>query len=396
MQPDEVLREAMLAHRAGRLAAAEVGYHRVLRVRPRDARALYFLAVLTFHQGDIEGGIRYVSQSLESEPKNARGWNALGGMYVAAERRAEAKDAYRRSTEVAPEVAEGWYNLGVCLRKEGDTDGAVAHLHEAIRQDDAYSRAYEALAMLLYQLGRLSEAASVYSEWIAHDPNNATARYMAAATSGENVPTRAPDDYVRGLFDETAAAFDVKLEQLGYRAPQFVADALVRRVGNESLGSVLDAGCGTGLCGPLLRPHCQRLVGIDLSPKMIDRARARGCYDELVTAELSAFMRDRPAAFDAVISADTLVYFGALEEPLAAAFTTLRPSGCVVFTLEALDGADDAGHRLQFHGRYAHGENYVRASLAGAGFTPLSISRETLRQEADQNVEGFVVVAVRE
>jgi predicted TPR repeat methyltransferase len=391
-QLDDVLREAMLAHRAGRIAAAEVGYHRVLKQRPRDARALHFLGLLTFHQGDIEGGIRLLTQSLESEPRNARAWNALGSMFIAADKPDDAKRAYQQSTEVAPDLAEGRYNLAICLRNEGDVDGALTHLRESLRCDPGYSRAYEALAMLLYQLGRQAEAARVYSDWIQRDPSSATARYMAAATSGENVPARAPDDYVRALFDQTAAAFDVKLEQLRYRAPQLVVDALIRHARQTSLANVLDAGCGTGLCGPLLRPLCQRLIGIDLSPNMIERARGRAAYDELITVELSAFMRANPDSFDAVISADTLVYFGSLEDPLSAAREALYIGGLLVFTLEALAG-DEAAHRLQFHGRYAHSEGYVRDALAAAGLALESLSRETLRQEAEQDVAGFLVVA---
>jgi predicted TPR repeat methyltransferase len=391
-QLDDVLREAMLAHRAGRLAAAEVGYHRVLKQRPGDARALHFLGLLTFHQGDLEGGIRLLTQSIESEPLNARVWNALGSMFIAADKPEEARRAYQQSTEVAPDVAEGWYNLAICLRNEGDVDGALTRLRESLRCDPDYSRAYEALAMLLYQLGRQAEAARVYGDWIQRDPSSTTARYMAAATSGENVPARAPDDYVRDLFDQTAAAFDMKLEQLRYRAPALIADALVRHAQQTSLASVLDAGCGTGLCGPLLRPLCRRLVGIDLSPNMIERARGRAAYDELITAELSAFMRANPDSFDAVISADTLVYFGSLEDPLSAAHEALRVGGRLVFTLEALPEGE-TGHRLQFHGRYAHSEGYVRDALAAAGLAIESLSREILRQEAEQDVAGFLVVA---
>ena len=38
---------------------------------------------------------------------------------------------------------------------------------------------------------------------------------------------------------------------------------------------VLDAGCGTGLCGPLVAPYARRLVGVDLSEAMLARP-ARG------------------------------------------------------------------------------------------------------------------------
>lgn len=390
---DDVLRDAMLAHRAGRHTAAEVGYRRVLRQDPRNAKALHFLGLLYFHRGEADAGIQSLSQSLAAEPLNARGWNALGGMYVALARRPEAMRAYSQATEIAPSGAEAWYNLGICLRDEGDFEGALTKLRTAIDREPDYFRAYEALAMLLYQLGRLPEAAELYGRWIERDPSSATARYMAAASSGKDVPPRAPDEYVRALFDESASSFDMRLEQLDYRAPDLVTAALTERIGSGRLRSVLDAGCGTGLCGPLLRPLCERLVGVDLSPNMIARARERGCYDELVTAELVAFMRSRSNTFDAVVSADTLVYFGALEEALLVARGALHAGGWLVFTVEALEEPSGVGHRLQFHGRYAHGETYLRSALASAGFRVEALTRETLRREAERDVAGYWVVA---
>jgi predicted TPR repeat methyltransferase len=392
---DEVLREAMIAHRAGRLAAAEMGYRRVLKQRPDDPKAQHFLGLLVFHEGDALGGIAHVSRSLECEPTNARAWNALGGMLIAVERRGEAARAYRRATEVAPSLAEGWYNLAICERDSGNLAEAEEHLRNAIACERDYSRAHEALAMLLYQLGRIDAAAVAYAEWARLEPANAKARHMAAATSGANVPARASDDYVRELFDNAASDFEANLAQLEYRAHHSVVTALVERIGATHLASVLDAGCGTGLCGPLLRPHCRYLVGVDLSPKMLDLARARHCYDELSAAELTAFMSTHPATFDAVVAADTLVYFGALDEVLTAAHRTLRAQGWLVFTLEALSGQSAADHELQVHGRYAHGESYVRASLAAVGFATESVTYETPRQEREHDVRGLRVVARR-
>ena len=394
---DEVLREAMIAHRAGRIAAAEVGYRRVLRQRPEDPRALHFFGLLLFHQGDCEGGIAHVSRCVQQDPANARAWNALGGMFIATGRRSEARETYRRAAEVAPSLAEGWYNLAICERDDADIESAVTHLRAAIACEPDYARAYEALAMLLYQLGRIGDATAIYAQWLERDPSSATAQHMAAAASGENTPNRASDDYVRELFDQAAAEFDVRLEQLAYRAHRLVTAALIERVGQAPSmqppsAIVLDAGCGTGLCGPLLRPHCQHLAGVDLSANMVERARVRNCYDELSVAELTAFMRSRPNAFDAVIAADTFVYFGELDDVFAAARETLRPNGRLVFTVEA---NDDADHRLEFHGRYAHHERYVRAALAAAGFEIDALTHETLRQEREQDVRGFLAVARR-
>jgi predicted TPR repeat methyltransferase len=156
---------------------------------------------------------------------------------------------------------------------------------------------------------------------------------------------------------------------------------------------VLDAGCGTGLCGPLVRNLCRTLVGVDLSTKMLAHAQRRSCYDELQTAELGAFMRTRPRAFDAIVCADTLVYFGDLAEPLAAAHAALREAGVFVFTVEALAEAVEAEHRLEMSGRYSHSEGYLRRILGESGFDIASIARKKLREERAASVEGYLVVA---
>ena len=388
----DLFRDAVMAHRAGRLAEAETGYLEVLRRKPDEPKALHFVGLLQFHRGDLEGGIGRVQRSLRSDPSNARAWNDLGGMFVAAGRTVDARDTYRHATQAVPGNAEGWYNLGVCLRQEGDTEGAISSLRGAIACAAGYSRAYDALATLLYQLGRTNEAANVYSDWYAREPSNAKASHMAAAMFGSNVPSRASDEYVRTLFDESAESFDTSLERLEYRAPPVIAKALSQRTGGK-IATVLDAGCGTGLCGPLFRESCGQLIGVDLSPKMIERARARNCYDELFVSELTAFLRERPSAFDAVVCADTLMYFGALEPALAAANESLCGAGWFIFTLEALDPSVSGDYRLEVHGRYTHSENYVRQALAAANFGVDTFTRDIFRKERDQEVPGFLVIA---
>lgn len=396
--PDEDMRASMAAHKAGRFADAEAGYRRILQARPEDPKALYYLGLLHFHRGETETAIDLVRRSLARAPSTGPAWNTLGGLYIAVGNQAEAREAYRRMTVVAPAMGEGWYNLGICLRDEGDVEGALTALQTSIEREPGYFRSYDVLATLLYRLGRVSEAASLYSEWARRDPENPAARHMAAATTQQDVPARAADEYVQALFDQSAKSFDEDLSRLGYRAPELVADALTR-LGAETgiagrFAALCDAGCGTGLCGPLVRDLCDQLVGVDLSAQMIERARARKCYDELQMAEISAFMRSRLGTFDAIVCADTLVYFGALEEPLQAMSQVLRAGGVLVFTLEALDtehAADD--FRLEAHGRYAHGAAYVDRTLTEAGFEVVSLSLETLREERDQPVEGFLVAA---
>jgi len=154
---------------------------------------------------------------------------------------------------------------------------------------------------------------------------------------------------------------------------------------------VLDAGCGTGLCGPLIAPYARRLVGVDLSERMIDQARARNVYDELVKCELTEYLRDCTAGFDVIVSADTLVYFGPLEEVVAAAGNALRAQGRLVLTVEELGGAGrDTEYSISPNGRYRHARPYVERVLAEAGLQS-EVHPAELRLEAGEPVPGLVV-----
>jgi predicted TPR repeat methyltransferase len=99
---------------------------------------------------------------------------------------------------------------------------------------------------------------------------------------------------------------------------------------------------------------------------MLQKAEGKGCYDHLYRIELGAFlaMPDEAAAWDVILSADTLCYFGPLEA-VAAGARALRPGGLFGFSVEdAGDRAPD-GHLLNPHGRYAHSAAYVRALPGG-------------------------------
>jgi predicted TPR repeat methyltransferase len=239
------------------------------------------------------------------------------------------------------------------------------------------------------------EAVDLLQQWIAFDPDNSAARHLLAAHTGDQVPDRASDSYVRELFDDFASSFDQVLQNTNYRAPELIGQR-VARVLAKARGDlhILDAGCGTGLCGMLLRRYARRLVGVDLSPGMLAKARARDVYDELVERELTNYLASAPHAFDLIVSADTLCYFGRLETILAAARGRLLPRGWLIFTLEKAEPPLSAqSFHLGPHGRYSHGEDYVRTALTASGFEIMDISSDVLRQEMHENVSGLVLIA---
>ena len=122
------------------------------------------------------------------------------------------------------------------------------------------------------------------------------------------------------------------------------------------------------------------------------RRVSRETNGELLQAELTGFLRDHPDSFDVIVSADTLVYFGALEEVVAAAARALRPGGVLVFTLERAVAANVQDFHLELHDRYTHAQPYVERLLTAAGFTP-DIAHAELRMESGSPVGGLVVRA---
>jgi predicted TPR repeat methyltransferase len=217
---------------------------------------------------------------------------------------------------------------------------------------------------------------------------------MLAACTGRDVPERASNAFVETTFDSFAASFEAKLARLSYRAPALVA-AMLEDCGLKPSRrlDVLDAGCGTGLCGVLVAPFARRLVGVDLSEGMLAHAKEKEVYHALIRAELSEYLRNNSEAFDLIVSADTLVYFGDLKGVIAAFAAALRPNGRLVFTLEHAAGdVADAGFRLELHGRYSHARPYVEQLLTTLGLQSKVVQAE-LRMEAGAPVQGLVIGA---
>jgi predicted TPR repeat methyltransferase len=126
---------------------------------------------------------------------------------------------------------------------------------------------------------------------------------------------------------------------------------------------------------------------------MLAKARERQVYDELHEAELVAFMRAHAASYDVVISADTLVYFGEIDEAIQVAAAALKPDGVLAFTLEAEPAESTQPFRLHASGRYSHLDRYVRECLAAAGLDTLTFEPGVLRKEGPADVVGHLILA---
>jgi len=391
------IHDALAHHQQGRLPEAEAVYLQLLQAQPKDVDALHYLGVLRIRQGRPDDAIQLIKRSLSIQSRNPDAWNNLGNVLRAGGDDKAAELAYTNATNQKPDYAEAWYNLANLYRRARRRDEAARCYKRVLDVNPKFAGAYENIALLFLRVGRPDLAAETYQRWAKVEPENPIARHMAAAYSNSGAPARADDAYVAQVFDRFAENFDDALANLNYAGPGLLTAALTELIPfAERRLTMLDAGCGTGLCGPLLRSSARQLVGVDLSAGMLAKARERKLYDELHESELMAFMLAHPASYDVVISADTLVYFGALEEAMSAAATALKPGGVLAFTVEALPVGSLEKYRLHTGGRYAHSADYARDCLEAAGFTVISLDGGVIRKEGGADVLGHIVTARKE
>jgi predicted TPR repeat methyltransferase len=395
--PDAWHFRGVVAFQLGRLAEAETMIRRALELAPDYPDANNNLGNVLQQQKRSEEALRFYERAIALKPDLADAHNNIGNVLQQQKRHDEAVALYQKSIALKPDLADAHLNLGKAYEALDRMSEALTAYRQALMLRPFHFESYRRLGSALYGSHRIDEAADVYRKWLSLEPDNPLAKHLLSACTGQEVASRASDDCVRNIFEAFADSFDEVLERLQYRAPALVGQATAEALGPPaSRLDILDAGCGTGLCGMHFKPFARRLVGVDLSLEMLKRAALRRLYDELILGELTAFVGAVAAGWDLVISADTLVYFGDLAPVMAAARRGLRPGGHLVFTLERAS-AEEApqGFRINPHGRYSHTEAYVRRVLAAAQLEPRQVAPAHLRLELKQPVEGFVVVASR-
>ncbi|MFL5067549.1 MAG: class I SAM-dependent DNA methyltransferase [Xanthobacteraceae bacterium] len=295
-------------------------------------------------------------------------------------------------------IADRRYKWAIDHARRGDLAGAADILAQTVEMAPAFATAWFALGAIRDTQGDRAGAVAAFTAARDADPDDyhGARLHLARLGAGPATPEMTAV-YVRRLFDQHAPDFDVAMrERLEYRGPELLLEA-VRAAAGEGMrfGTMLDLGCGSGLSGAAFRPCVDWLVGVDLSPAMIELARAKGLYDRLVVDEIGAFLRGEAAnraAYHLVLAADVFVYCGDLSPIAAATAGILAPGGLFAFTVETHDGA---GVRLSETLRYAHSDDHVRAALGSAGLRVLALEAAATRSEKGVPVSGLLAVARR-
>jgi predicted TPR repeat methyltransferase len=295
-------------------------------------------------------------------------------------------------------MADRRFEFARDLQLKGDLPAAADLLMQAIELAPNFTSAWFTLADIREQLGEHDAAVSAFQKAQASDANDRHGAGLRLMRLGAEPVTGMPQAYVQTLFDQYAPRFESSLvDELGYRGPALLFKAVlsVRAAARKPalFKRAIDLGCGTGLAASAFAKGVDHFIGVDLSPRMIERSRATGLYAELEVADMLQGLRARvDASADLILAADAMVYVAELAPVLAAAARVLAPGGLFAFTTETHGGEGVViGHGL----RYAHGATSVRAAVESAGLKLSLLEDRSARNEDHAPVPGLVAVAAK-
>lgn len=296
-------------------------------------------------------------------------------------------------------VADRRFDFARDLQMRGDLDGAADLMAQAVELAPGFASAWFALGDIKQQLNRHDDAVAAYRRALVADAEDRHGARLRLIRLGAEPMADMSPAYVRALFDQYAKRFEPSLVgNLDYRGPELLLRAVLaarhamRRPAFFTHG--IDLGCGTGLAARAFASVVDRIDGIDLSPRMLEQAKATGLYSELQVADAVQGLTGKTAASaDLILAADVTIYLLDLAPLLREAARVLQPGGLLAFTSEthAADGVI-LGEGL----RYAHSPAYVRDAIAGAGLRLLQLVDASARNESNVAVPGLVVVATKD
>jgi len=421
---ENILKQAALAHQEGRLADAEKAYLEVLSenpdsgsvlnalgtvfldqakpdrarsvfekaasLNPPDLSACYNLGRLKQMEGDNKGAITIYKSIVKQQPRFGLAWNNMGVAYREVGEPEESISCFRRAVAFSPEMAEAWNNLGVAQDEFHMAENASSSFRKAIELQPDYASAHFNLGVSLQKLGRFKAAADHYNRVLEMKPDDEAANFMLQSLGASTTPDAAPAQHVRRIFDQCAGTFEKTLvNDLEYKTPELLFN-LVRPHMKQDL-TILDLGCGTGLGSQFYRPYAKNLIGVDVSPKMLQKASEKNIYDDLIVFDVLqdwAF----PQPFDLIYSSDVFVYFGNLDSIMGPASSNLVRGGMIAFSVEKLED-NSVEYRLFPSGRYAHSQRYIKNCLKRYGLTPIEEAGAVIRKQSGDEVKGLLIVA---
>ncbi len=380
----------------GKRAEAEVQFREALRLRPGYTGAEVNLGCALIDAGNFAAAEGVLRTALAIAPEHPEALNNLGTALRQMGQVAEATECFEKAVRLRPDYPDALANLGMSRLFDNRPAEAEACLKQALAGAPGHISALYYLGFLLHKRNAIAEAEQCFRHILSIDPKHANAAYFLSVIGVREAPPRSPVSYVQELFDGYADNFDEHLVgALGYSAP-----VVMNRLVHSALGKnppsldILDLGCGTGLCAQNFTDIANSITGVDLSERMLDKARALGIYDHLAQNDIASFLAGQDTAYDLILAGDVFVYLGNLTAIFPACARALRDHGLLCFSTERAN--DDRPYTLCPSGRYAQSPGYITTLALASDLRVLAVQDIVLREEYGDSIAGQVYVLVKD
>lgn len=395
--PQWLFQAALTYFQLGDIARAEPLYREALAIDPRMPLAHYNLGVLLQQKRDWTAARAAFEATLSLQPQIAEAWNNLANTLLELGEREKAEQSYHHALNVNPALAQAHHGLGLLFSQRQQRAAARQSFTAAVTHNPDLLDAWMDLAECEYLDGHHAAAIAAVEQVLARKPDHATARFKRSHYRGEQ-PDAAPAEMVERLYAGMAGTFDEHLTgRLGYRIPALLIAELrdwltaFPSAHADRKCDVLDLGCGTGLFGIEVRPFTARLIGIDLSASMLERAQGRNLYDQLVESDLLAYLDSTQDRYDLIAATDVLIYQGKLDRLFAQVSAHLAPGGQFAFSTETPAGMT-RDYLLLPTGRYAHARAYIERLAAENALAVERCMDTSIRAENGIPLAGHVFI----
>jgi len=389
-----------LLRQRGRLDEAIVYFESAIRLEPHNPVYCNNLVTVYLARGMFREATSYFQKATALDPKYSEAHNGMGIVLAELGQLEDAIKCYQHALEQNPGNLLARINLGTLFAKQGRMVEALDQAEIVSRSSDDPAFPCSAVGELLARCGATEAASVCFKAHLDRNPNDEEGVGLWLAALGDRpTPERASDSHLDRLYSNRAFNWDEKADgAMGYYGAKLVATMLLRFSGTEKL-DIIDVGCGTGLVGSLVAHQAKRLIGVDASLPMLERARAKGQYQHLQHGDLVAFMKAQTGACDAVTCAATLIHFGDLRPAFEAVASSLRDQGLFVMTLFPNEDEDAVGVNpldgwVQ-GGCFKHGRNYVRRMAEATGFIVEAIELGIHEYQKQKPIMGLVVALRR-
>lgn len=369
--------------------AALGAFQALMALAPKHAAGQFQLGRLLLHQAKYHEAIKAFAAIEQDHPHHFETQSNLATCYLKIGRIKDAKTHYLKALALAPSDLQVLFNLGVIHMQQDLVKDAIQYYLQAAAHHPESFDVHNNLGVA-YMIAKDVKAATREFERASElEPRNEAVQHVLNILKNSKDVSVSPQSYIRTLFDSYADHYDSHLMQaLQYRVPALFLTEMeaLHFAPNHDL-DILDLGCGTGLCGEVFKPYAKKLIGVDLSEKMLSLAQQKQIYDELIAADVMDFLSQQKTTYDVIIAGDVVVYFGDLNEFFAGIDRALKTDGIFLFNTEISEKADFV---MTVTGRFAHHQRYIVQLAKQHHLQILKQDKVGMRMQEEKPVEGYL------